>query len=356
MTLTRAFHDQAVSCAALGSPFMARLMSLCAERLTPDHGPVAARLHAWPGDASSRGASLPLRLAGGLHALRLRGDGRLAVVYPPHEASDADLWRAVSEAIEVEVPFLLDWILRPPQTNEVRRAAVFRAAGQWLAARQGLPLEVLELGASAGLNLHWDRFALRIGRRVHAPSDPVLTLAPDWSGFPPPDAKPRVVRRKGVDLTPLDPVADRLRLLAYLWPDQPERRLLTEAALSLPPATVDAGDAADWLETLPPQAPGTCRLIQHSVAWQYFPPAVQARASATIARLGGVATPEAPVAHLAMEADGGARGAGVTLAVWPDERVLDAGRADFHGRWVDWRLPPLDRSDPSSGLDAGGRP
>ncbi|MEM7710731.1 MAG: DUF2332 domain-containing protein, partial [Pseudomonadota bacterium] len=37
------------------------------------------------------------------------------------------------------------------------------------------------------------------------------------------------------------------------------------------------------------------------------------------------------------EADGG-RGAAVTLTTWPSGEVRDAARADFHGRWIDWRL------------------
>ena len=48
MSLTDAFRAQAANCAALGSPFMERLMGLMADRLGPVHGPVAARLFAWP--------------------------------------------------------------------------------------------------------------------------------------------------------------------------------------------------------------------------------------------------------------------------------------------------------------------
>jgi hypothetical protein len=29
----------------------------------------------------------------------------------------------------------------------------------------------------------------------------------------------------------------------------------------------------------------------------------------------------------------------VTLRLWPGDKTLDLGRADFHGRWVDWRAP-----------------
>ncbi|MEM7489790.1 MAG: DUF2332 family protein, partial [Pseudomonadota bacterium] len=321
-----------------------------AERLHPDHGPVAAALFAWPGDVTPSGASLPLRLAGGLHALRLEGDAGLAAVYPPEDPPDDALWDAVSDALHRRSDVLLAWIQSAPQTNEVRRAAVFRAAGQWLTARYGLPLELCELGASAGLNLHWDRYALDAAGHRHGPEDAVLTLSPDWTGPPPPAVEPRIAARRGVDLNPVSPQADRLRLLAYLWPDQPHRLALTEAALALPPAPVAAGDAADWLEALPAQAAGTCRLICHSVAWQYFPDPVQARASAAIAALGDAATEAAPLAHLAMEADGG-RGAGLTLTTWPGGTAQPIGRADFHGRWIDWTLTLGEDSTPRGGRD-----
>ena len=53
--------------------------------------------------------------------------------------------------------------------------------------------------------------------------------------------------------------------------------------------------------------------------------------------MGRAATDDAPLAWFGMEADGG-RGAGLTLRLWPGDRTLDAGRCDFHGRWVEWRL------------------
>ncbi len=334
MTLAAAFAAQAASCAALGSPFTARLMAMLGERMAPGHGAVAERLHGWRGDVASSGASLPLRLAGGLHALALGGHEGLRACYPPCEGPD---WDAVSAALTDEAPFLLDWIASPPQTNEPRRAAALRAAGQWLAARHGLPLEILELGASAGLNLWWNRYALAVGDATFGPADPVLTLAPDWPGPPPPAVEPVVASRRGVDVAPVPPVRDALRLRAYTWPDQPDRMARLDAALTLPPAPVDRADAADWLEALPPPPPGTTRMIAHTVAWQYFSGDTAARARAAIERMGAAATVDAPVAWFGMEADGG-RGAALTLRSWPGGRVRAAGWADFHGRWVDWRL------------------
>ncbi|UWQ17620.1 DUF2332 domain-containing protein [Jannaschia sp. M317] len=341
MTLAEAFRRQAAACEALGSPFMARLMGLCAERLRPDHGPIAARLFAWRGDVSAAGHSLPLRLAGGLHALRLRGHGDLAKVYPPHAVPNDQLWATVSAVIRAEASTLDRWLDSPPQTNELRRAAVVRAVAQWLTALDGLPMEVLELGASAGLNLNFDRFALNLGGKRFGPHDPVITLAPAWTGAHPPDAEPVITDRAGVDLAPVDPASERMRLMAYLWPDQMDRLARMDAVLTLPAQPVDRGDAADWLETrlIAPQPANTRRFIYHTIAWQYFPPDTDLRARAALDRAGQAATAARPLAIFGMESDGQAPGAALTLRLWPGDHRVELGRVDFHCRWVDWRAP-----------------
>ncbi len=297
---------------------------------------VSDRVLGWPGDPSSRADSVPLRLAGGLHALVLTGrDPALGLAY----ATGDDPTPAALAAIRAHAAFLLNWLQPPPQTNEVRRSAPLIAAGQWLAARFGLPLVLSELGASAGLNLIWDHYGLKALGHCFGPADPSLILAPDWTGPLPPKARPRILDRRGVDLNPLDPVADRLRCLAYLWPDQPDRLDRTRAALDLAARLgprVDRADAADWLEArLASPTPGALHLICHTVAWQYFPPDTQARALAAMERAGR----HGPLARLGMEADGNSPGAALTLTLWPGARTIPLGRADFHGRWVTWSPP-----------------
>jgi len=339
--LRRAFARQATACAALGSPFMARLCGLLAQRLDPG-GPLGERLFGWQEELGPAGASVPLRLCAGLHALVLGGHPGLTTVYPPHAAGERDLWSAVSHALETEADTLGSWLDRAPQTNEVRRAAPLIATGHWLAARYGLPMVLSELGASAGLNTIWDRYALALPGLTLGPAGAALTLRPDWSGRPPPAAAVTIAARGSVDLNPVDPAdpAQRLRLLACLWPDQPDRRALTEAALAAGPPRPDRGDAIDWLESrLARPVPGHLHLIFHTIAWQYFPAAAQARGAALIAAAGARATARAPLAWLALEDDGQPPGAGLTLWLWPGALRLDLGRVDFHGRWVDWRAP-----------------
>ena len=146
--------------------------------------------------------------------------------------------------------------------------------------------------------------------------------------------------RRGVDLAPVHPAdpADRERLLAYLWPDQPHRRALTEAAIAARPPRVEQGDAVDWLEALlAAPHPGRTLLIYHTVAWQYLTPEARARGDALLAAAGARATPDAPLARLSMESGGtDAPGAAITLTTWPGDGPEPLGRICFHGRWVRW--------------------
>jgi hypothetical protein len=236
---------------------------------------------------------------------------------------------------------ILDWLERPPQTNEVRRAAAILPVLSGLQARLGLPVRLLELGCSGGLNLWMDAFRADVGGRVLG--DPVsdVVLAPAWSGPGPEGEVPEIVARAGVDLAPVDPMTEegRLRLLAYLWPDQPDRIARTDAAIRIArdrPATLDRADAGAWLDAvLERPAEGALTVVYHTVAWQYFPPASQARAESAMTR----AARKGPLARIGMEGDDG-RGASVSLTTWPSGQAHEVARADFHGRWIEWKGLP----------------
>ena len=337
-----AFARQAQSCVDLGSPFMGQLMELCATDDWPD-SPVTDRIFGWQGDLASSGQSVPLRLAGALHALHLQGHPVTAAVYPPHASSDTQLWQAVCALLMDEAAAINQWLDNAPQTNEVRRSAVLIALGHWLAARYGLPIRCSELGASAGLNLHWDDYALSIEGQTFGPATPALTLTPRWSGILPPAQRPEVAARAGVDLNPLDPARDALRLQAYLWPDQPERLALTQAAMQVARTPVAKGDAVDWLATRLSHGAGQLHLIYTTIAWQYFPQDRQDSGRAAIIAAGKSARDDAPLAWFGMEPDGQGNGAALTLRLWPGDLTFAMGRADFHGRWVQWS--PTEKKD-----------
>lgn len=337
-----AFLHQAKACDELGSPFTARLCRLAAGRLDETTA-IGRHVLGWQGDPATAADSVPLRLAGALHALvRSGSDPVLAKTYPPHEVGDEDLWRAVESALERDEPFLRDRLRSAPQTNEVRRSAALLPGFLTIGEKFARPLILSEVGASAGLNLQWDRYAYRLGEFGWGMGAPV-TLAPDWSGPPPPSVALTVAERAGCDLNPLDPrsVEDQERLLSYIWADQPDRLERTRLALGLAAAhdmRVEKADAIDWLaDRLARPYPGNVHVIYHSIAWQYFPETLKARGEALIGKAGARATIDAPLARLQMEADGKPDGASVTLQLWPTGERYEIGRADFHGRWVQWK-------------------
>ncbi|MDO5621293.1 MAG: DUF2332 family protein [Paracoccus sp. (in: a-proteobacteria)] len=349
MSVREAFAAQARSCRSLGSELTARVCQTLGLVLNRDQGPVARQVLDWPGDTSSAGDSVPLRLAGALHALVLQGSA--PVLARAYQRGDVEPGLLL-ETIATHQRFVLDWLDSPPQTNETGRAAAIIAAARFLGA--SLPLEISELGASAGLNLNWPSFDFQPQSGLNAADLDIyrqkigVILRPDWRGKAPPAPVEWVVAEAaGVDLNPLDPSRDELRLLAYCWPDQPARLARLRAALALAQrqaAPVRAGDAAQWLgERLARPAPGRLRFVYHTIAWQYFPPETQARCEAALQRAGAAAMPEAPLAHFGMEADGAAPGAGLRLRLWNGAaQGWDLGRADFHGRWIDWRPVAID--------------
>lgn len=335
-----AFLDQAKSCETLGSPFNARLCRLAAERLTDD-GPVAHRILSWQGDTTSGGDSVPLRLAGTLHALVLNGlNPALAAAYPPHHVEDDTLWAAVSSALRHNEAFIQERLNSAPQTNEVRRSSALLPGFLTIASLFDLPLKLSEVGASAGLNLQWDRYAYQLGDFLWGGGSSVV-LAPEWQGTAPPSATLTVAERAGCDLNPLDPTSrdDQMRLFAYIWPDQTDRLERTRAALGIAASNhlgVVRADAIDWLKNrLAEPHDGQAHVVYHSVAWQYLPEKLKAEGEALIAHAGARATELAPFARLQMEADD-KPGACLSLQIWPTGEKREIGRADFHGRWIKW--------------------
>ncbi|MEO0379551.1 MAG: DUF2332 family protein [Pseudomonadota bacterium] len=342
MTLIQAFRDQSETCARMGSPLMGRVLNILAQHW--DAGStLGQKMAEYDGDIGPAGHSLPLRICGGLHALVLQNlDAALCAAYPPHSVPDATLEEAVVSALKTHEDFLINWTEFPPQTNEVRRSAALIAMAHVAVSHFDRPIVLSELGASGGLNLMWDRFGLTLNGMRYRPQDAVLTLQPDWTGGPLPKAYPQVVDRLGVDLNPLNPKdpSDLLRLTAYLWPDQPHRLALTRAAADASNVQVEKDDAINWLAARLDAVPqGHLHIIQHTVAWQYFPQDAQARGTALIEAAGARATAETPLAWMQMETDGdttGAVGAALTLRLWPGDLTLSLGRADFHGRWINW--------------------
>ncbi|MBP1885388.1 DUF2332 domain-containing protein [Sinorhizobium mexicanum] len=338
----RAFRGQGKSCEELGSPFMARLCQLAAERLDGESA-VGARVIGWKGNPRPEADSVPLRLFGALHALVLLDrDQTLIASYPPNITDDETLWAACEGAFRKHADFILERLTSAPQTNEVRRSGALLAGFLTVARAFGKPLVLSEIGASAGLNLHWDRYGYELSGSQWGDMGSGVIISPVWSGAVSPGGSVDIVGRAGCDINPLDPVSeeDRLRLLSHIWADQPDRLERTRNALAIAAAKgnlVERADAVDWLkQRLSHPFPGAVHVVYHSVAWQYLPESAQQEGVELINAAGAAATADAPLAWLQMEADGLRPGAALTLQTWPGGKRHLVGRADFHGRWIDW--------------------
>jgi hypothetical protein len=295
--------------------------------------------------------ALTLRFLGGVHRLVLEGKAPdLARFYPSvggrydAETPASELRAVLLATIADHRDELVTAMTRGVQTNEVGRCAAL-LLGFLAVAREASPkLRVLEIGASAGLNLRWDRFRYEGGADGSAWGDPASPLrfagvyadpAPDL------DAVAEVVERAGCDRSPIDATSEEgsSLLRSFVWPDQLERFAALDAALAVAattPAHVERADAAEWLESRLRERPaddGIATVVYHSVVWQYLPRATQERMRATFDAAGAQATRDAPLAWLRMEpAEDPNRAAEIRLRVWPggEDRLL--ARSGFHGR------------------------
>ncbi|MHA3914669.1 DUF2332 domain-containing protein [Halovulum sp. GXIMD14793] len=345
------FVRQADACARLGSPLTAALLTGLAERIG-DQTRTGQRILNWQAVSGDLVAeAVPLRLAGGLHALVRAGQlPELAALYPPQALPDPDaLGQAAMAAIAEADDALQPWLDHAPQTNEVARAGVLYPGLMQIAARTGLPMTLWEVGASAGLNLNLDRFSYDFGGRQFGQADAPVRLVPDWSGPPPEGDAPQVLARRGCDLNPLDATteAGAARLMAFIWPDQVARLERTEAAIAIAcrhPPQLDRQDAADWIaQQLAAPVTGTARVLMHTVAFQYFPEAVQQRIEQLMQNAGATATTDNPLAWLSFEygddqQDSRKKTFNLVLRLWPGDGLpLYLATAHPHGAEIRWQ-------------------
>ncbi|MBI1406972.1 MAG: DUF2332 family protein [Caulobacter sp.] len=168
MDATRqALRWQAEQCDTLGSAFSATVLRAAADGHL---GALDDLFSGWTGleaGAHIRDAT-PLRLLAALHHLTLTGAApALARLYPA-TSGETD-WQALIPAarsvLEAHRDQVAAFMTSPPQTNEVGRSLCLAPGFLMVAARTGLPLSLLEIGASAGLNLRWDRYGHDFGGR-----------------------------------------------------------------------------------------------------------------------------------------------------------------------------------------------
>lgn len=331
------FIEQAAFCDEFGSPFTARLIEALLADLDAG-GPVAALVGDWQG--LPRADAVSLRLTGALHDAALTGRSpALAALYPaamPDWRMEA-VWPAARAFLVEEHDWVAAFIKSPPQTNEVRRSIGLLAGFLDIARTFDLPMDTLEIGASAGLNLNWDRFRYETEAwRWGEETSPVL-IDTDWRGGPPAlDSHPHVRARAACDQNPLDirNPRERLRLRSYVWADQAERlaRFDGACALALESGTaVERADAAEWLERkLAARATDAVTVVYHSIFLQYPPRETQARIAALIAAAGKAGP--APLVWLRLEPEAILGGPRDSLRIFIDTVTWNGSGAEGERR------------------------
>src|SRR5688572_24460621 len=157
---------QAQWCARLGSPLYADLLEHAAAEVERG-GPAWTLLEPGAAQPSLLPGAQALRLMGAVHRLVLEGRAPgLARFYPSTGGTVGPGVRAAfSDVLAEQQPALRDLVERPVQTNEVGRSAALLGGFLTVAAQTRLPLRLLEVGASAGLNLRWDSYFYTAGDR-----------------------------------------------------------------------------------------------------------------------------------------------------------------------------------------------
>jgi hypothetical protein len=332
--LREVFRRQAGHFGALGSPVYARL----AERLARDPSPVEPIL----GDDDAWDA--PLRLFGAVQYLVLSGaapdalSGRwedFAAGLVAHE--DALRRRVATQGV---------------QTNEVQRCTFVLPALLAATAETRLPLELLELGPSAGLNLLPDRYRYRYANGTYGPREALLELTTREDGGKVPAellAETLVVRRRrGIDLAPVDATTGEgyLQLRSFVWPGLDDRVARLDAAvetlrgMSERPELV-RGDYVRLLAGLLDERPDDAlTVVLDTFSTPFLPPEAAAELGAALERAGADGRPLAWVSVRPWDERTGPGDAGfeLELRIWPGPLRL-AAYVDPHGNRLDWRLP-----------------
>jgi hypothetical protein len=244
------------------------------------------------------GQPLPNLFLAAVHFLLLRGiPAPLAAFYPslsPTTAWSADPYpsfRAFCLEHREEILGLIS--TRLVQTNEVRRCGCLLPAFTHVAQQaEGRPLALVEIGASAGLNLLWDRYGYDygVGQCYGDPRSPVrIVCEVRGTRRPPlPAMWPRVATRVGLDLHPID-VRDSdaaLWLRALVWPDEVGRAKLLQEAMRVAqdhPPRLLAGNALDLLPEVLATIPSDhVPCVFHTHTLNQFPLEARARLSALL--------------------------------------------------------------------------
>ena len=230
---------------------------------------------------------------------------------------------------------------RATQTNEVGRSAVLAPGFRALAAEAGEPLNLIEIGPSAGLNMIWDQYAVRFyrGDELLTLGDGELVIDCELRGdkIPPLGRAPRVASRIGLERDPVDLSNPDARdwLKALVWPDHLQRFQRLKKAMAIyarHKPNIVAGDALENLSAAIARVPEDQPVcVYHTMAVYQFTDDMREALDAILTMAGLRRT----IWRLGME---GARDGTLLLSSYrdgkKDERLL--ANCHPHGAWLEW--------------------
>ena len=175
-----------------------------------DAGGIVATIFA--GDPATPGSVPELRLLAALHHLVLSGGAPQLARYFPSAGGDAPpagAWPVAQRTIAEHADRRPRLARRTVQTNEPGRCVALYGGLLWLSERHGLPIRLLEIGASAGLNLNVDRFRYVVGGAPLGDRRARWSSSSRGTGAPVADpaaaaARLQIAERAGCDRAPID--------------------------------------------------------------------------------------------------------------------------------------------------------
>lgn len=203
----------------------------------------------------------PNTLFAAVHYLLLRGaQHKLRDYYPTLGGMDKGdafpVFRDFCLAHKNEIEQLVS--TRVTNTNEIGRSSIINAGMRALTERAGEPLCLIEIGASAGLNMIWDKYTVHYMRNsenfiVNEGNSLAIDCELRGDKLPPLGPAPRVDKRVGIELNPvdLDNQEDSDWQCALMWPDQPERLQRIRKAIEIARQTETEILSGDAIATLP---------------------------------------------------------------------------------------------------------
>ena len=299
----------------------------------------------------------PMLVLATLHLAALRGHAMLTPIYRDTRngavTDPKDAARRVLAVIHDEPALIRSELHRTTQTNEPGRNAVFQSVIALMARRGFTSINLVDVGTSAGINLHFDQFPVR----ETDDDDPLTLVCHDETPVDRSLRLPDVHSRVGIDPSPLNLSVDddRLWLQACLCPEEPRRLARLDAIIAQRPSWPEIkmlqGTAAERLDdALVLGDPSSLTVVINSYVAAYFSEEEQlayfedmvdkcANANVAWISLESPFMVKWPTSSTSSES--ARKGATQVLVTLPGGTPTEWGWCHHHGLWLALDLPDL---------------